>query len=140
MCTVRPMECDQRCRPSAFRQPILYSFRSTVGRRGPAACRNWESGFSGRDSPARIGFTSDVSRFTNRAPPPSRESPPLAALPPGADDCPQPYGHSVAVVVLTGGASGVEDVYPGARTADDKVRIRAAEQRASCSFFGLAEG
>lgn len=49
-------------------------------------------------------------------------------------------GNSVTVVVLTGGASGVEDEYPGARTTDDKVRIRVAEQRASCAFFGLAGG
>ena len=48
-------------------------------------------------------------------------------------------GNPLAVVVLTGGASGVEDGYRGVRTAEDKVRIRAAEQRASCSFFGLAE-
>lgn len=48
-------------------------------------------------------------------------------------------GNPIAVVVVTGGASGVEDGYPEARTADDKVRIRAAEQRASCAFFGLPE-
>lgn len=46
-------------------------------------------------------------------------------------------GNPITVVVLTGAASGVEDEYPGVQTAEDKVRIRAAEQRASCSYFGL---
>lgn len=128
----------------------------------------------GGDSPARIGFTSDLSCFTNRAP--LRASPLVSlhctplfvlgqtvvlnrttlpseirvlALAPHPDDFDcvgvtmrliRDNGHSLTVVVLTGGASGVEDDYPGAHTDDDKVRIRAAEQRASCSFFGLAGG
>jgi LmbE family N-acetylglucosaminyl deacetylase len=43
----------------------------------------------------------------------------------------------IHVAVLTTGASGVEDAYHGATTAQDKAALREAEQRASCAAFGL---
>jgi LmbE family N-acetylglucosaminyl deacetylase len=46
-------------------------------------------------------------------------------------------GDHVSVAVLTAGVSGVDDGFAGARTADDKAAIREAEQRASCTRFGL---
>ena len=46
-------------------------------------------------------------------------------------------GHAVEVVVLTTGASGVEDGFAGAHDAATKALLREAEQRASCAFFGL---
>jgi len=48
-------------------------------------------------------------------------------------------GHHIELAVLTGGANGVPDGFGGATTAEDKARVREAEQRASCAFFGLPE-
>jgi len=48
-------------------------------------------------------------------------------------------GNRIAVAVATGGASGVEDVFPGAVDDAAKIRLREAEQRASCRLFGLPE-
>ena len=39
--------------------------------------------------------------------------------------------------MLTRGVSGVEDGYAGAHTAEEKVSLREAEQRASSEQFGL---
>jgi len=39
--------------------------------------------------------------------------------------------------VLTRGVSGVEDGYGGARTAEEKARLREGEQRRSAAEFGL---
>ena len=50
----------------------------------------------------------------------------------------QQHGHLLHVAVLTAGANGVEDGWNGARDAAAKTALREAEQRASCSFFGLA--
>jgi LmbE family N-acetylglucosaminyl deacetylase len=47
-------------------------------------------------------------------------------------------GHSLHVAVVTGGASGVEDGFGGARDIRAKVELREAEQRESCAFFGLS--
>lgn len=49
----------------------------------------------------------------------------------------QTQGHVLHVAVLTGGANGVEDGFAGAATRDEKIRLREAEQRASCAAFGL---
>ncbi|ABR90583.1 Uncharacterized conserved protein [Janthinobacterium sp. Marseille] len=46
-------------------------------------------------------------------------------------------GDTIHLAVLTTGASGVEDGYADAYTADDKAVLREAEQAASCAFFGL---
>lgn len=46
-------------------------------------------------------------------------------------------GNAIALAVLTTGASGVDDGFGGAHTPDAKARIREAEQRASCTLFGL---
>lgn len=43
----------------------------------------------------------------------------------------------IHVAVLTTGVSGVEDGYRGATEAHDKAALREAEQRASCTAFGL---
>lgn len=48
-------------------------------------------------------------------------------------------GHQLHLAVLTSGASGVEDGFPGAQTNAGKAALREAEQRASCNFFGLSE-
>lgn len=46
-------------------------------------------------------------------------------------------GDAIHLAVLTTGASGVEDGYADAYTADDKAALREKEQAASCAFFGL---
>jgi LmbE family N-acetylglucosaminyl deacetylase len=46
-------------------------------------------------------------------------------------------GHEIHLAVLTSGANGVEDGWQGAHGAEEKGALREAEQRASCSFFGL---
>lgn len=46
-------------------------------------------------------------------------------------------GMTLHLAVLTGGASGVQDGYRGARTDREKRAIREEEQRASAGFFGL---
>lgn len=46
-------------------------------------------------------------------------------------------GDTIHLAVLTTGASGVEDGYGAAYTADDKAALREKEQAASCAFFGL---
>ena len=46
-------------------------------------------------------------------------------------------GWTLHVAVLTGGASGVEDGYRGVVDAAAKTALREAEQRASCTAFGL---
>ncbi|RQO37271.1 PIG-L family deacetylase [Herminiimonas sp. KBW02] len=46
-------------------------------------------------------------------------------------------GDTIHLAVLTTGASGVEDGYADAYTADDKAALREKEQAASCAFFGL---
>ncbi|WP_194712484.1 PIG-L deacetylase family protein [Noviherbaspirillum soli] len=46
-------------------------------------------------------------------------------------------GHEIHLAVLTSGANGVEDGWQGAHGAAQKTALREAEQRASCSFFGL---
>lgn len=46
-------------------------------------------------------------------------------------------GARIAVAVLSGGASGVEDVFVSPPTAAAKAAAREAEQRASCGLFGL---
>lgn len=46
-------------------------------------------------------------------------------------------GDSIHLAVLTGGASGVEDGYAGARTDAAKAALREQEQLASCTLFGL---
>lgn len=48
-------------------------------------------------------------------------------------------GSRIELAVLTGGANGVPDGFAGARTPLEKARVREAEQRASCAFFGLPE-
>ena len=48
-------------------------------------------------------------------------------------------GNRIAVAVATGGASGVEDAFPGAGDDSTKARLREEEQRASCRLFGLPE-
>lgn len=48
-------------------------------------------------------------------------------------------GHTIHVAVLTTGASGVEDGWNGACDANSKAKLREAEQRESCAFFGLPE-
>ena len=47
-------------------------------------------------------------------------------------------GASLHLAVLTNGASGVEDDYPGATTDAAKGELREAEQLASCARFGLS--
>ncbi len=51
----------------------------------------------------------------------------------------QKNGNDIDVAVLTSGASGVEDGFDGAWTAEAKGWLREKEQRASCRFFGLPE-
>ena len=46
-------------------------------------------------------------------------------------------GHDIHLAVLTSGANGVADGWQGAHGAAEKAALREAEQRASCSFFGL---
>lgn len=46
-------------------------------------------------------------------------------------------GHELHIAVLTSGASGVDDGWQGATTANAKAALREAEQQASCRFFGL---
>lgn len=46
-------------------------------------------------------------------------------------------GWAIELAVLTTGASGVEDGYRGACSAQDKAAVREVEQRASCAAFGL---
>ncbi len=48
-------------------------------------------------------------------------------------------GNWIDVVVLTSGASGVEDGFNGAFTAEAKAALREDEQRSSCRYFGLPE-
>lgn len=48
-------------------------------------------------------------------------------------------GDKLHLAVLTTGASGVENGYADASSDHDKARLREAEQRASCAFFGLPE-
>jgi LmbE family N-acetylglucosaminyl deacetylase len=50
----------------------------------------------------------------------------------------QAQGHALHVAVLTSGASGVDDGFAGAGDDAAKARLREAEQRDSCAFFGLA--
>jgi LmbE family N-acetylglucosaminyl deacetylase len=50
----------------------------------------------------------------------------------------QAQGHALHVAVLTTGASGVDDGFSGADDDAAKARLREAEQRDSCAFFGLA--
>lgn len=47
-------------------------------------------------------------------------------------------GADIRLAVLTDGASGVEDDYPGATDTSAKTALREAEQRASCAAFGLS--
>lgn len=47
-------------------------------------------------------------------------------------------GADIRLAVLTNGASGVEDDYPGAADVAARTALREAEQRASCLAFGLA--
>lgn len=49
-------------------------------------------------------------------------------------------GDEIHLAVLTAGASGVESTYPGAVDDAAKGTLREAEQRASCSAFGLPAG
>jgi LmbE family N-acetylglucosaminyl deacetylase len=49
----------------------------------------------------------------------------------------QEQGHELHLAVLTGGASGVDDGFDGAQDTAAKTALREAEQRASCTFFGL---
>jgi LmbE family N-acetylglucosaminyl deacetylase len=46
-------------------------------------------------------------------------------------------GHAIHVAVLTTGANGIEDGWEGAQSDEEKAAIREAEQRASCTAFGL---
>lgn len=46
-------------------------------------------------------------------------------------------GVELHLAVLTGGASGVDDAYPGADTPEHKRAIREREQLESCRRFGL---
>lgn len=46
-------------------------------------------------------------------------------------------GDDIHLAVLTAGASGVENIYPGAIDDAAKGALREAEQRASCAAFGL---
>lgn len=46
-------------------------------------------------------------------------------------------GNPIDVVVLTSGASGVDDDFDPQLTASGKTAVREQEQRASCQFFGL---
>jgi LmbE family N-acetylglucosaminyl deacetylase len=46
-------------------------------------------------------------------------------------------GNPIDLVVLTSGASGVDDDFAPKLTAQGKAAIREQEQRASCNFFGL---
>ncbi len=45
--------------------------------------------------------------------------------------------HPIRLLVMTAGASGVEDSFCTPPTSEAKGRAREAEQRASCTFFGL---
>ena len=46
-------------------------------------------------------------------------------------------GNRIDVVVLTSGASGVDDDFAAQLTVQGKAVLREQEQRASCQFFGL---
>ena len=46
-------------------------------------------------------------------------------------------GNAIDLVVLTSGASGVDDEAAGPLSPQDKGLLREEEQRASCRFFGL---
>ena len=46
-------------------------------------------------------------------------------------------GGAISVAVLSSGASGVEDSFVTPPTPAEKARVREAEQRQSCRFFGL---
>jgi LmbE family N-acetylglucosaminyl deacetylase len=48
-------------------------------------------------------------------------------------------GNPFSVVVVTAGASGVEDAFESASTPEAKARLREEEQRASCQFLGLTQ-
>lgn len=48
-------------------------------------------------------------------------------------------GNPLYAVVVTSGASGVEDSYVSPPTTEAKSQIREQEQRASCRFLGLPE-
>lgn len=48
-------------------------------------------------------------------------------------------GDRVRLAVLTGGASGVEDGFAGARDDVQKAALREIEQADSCRFFGLPD-
>jgi LmbE family N-acetylglucosaminyl deacetylase len=49
----------------------------------------------------------------------------------------QAQGHTLELAVLTSGASGVDDGFEGASDDAAKAKLREAEQRAACAFFGL---
>lgn len=49
-------------------------------------------------------------------------------------------GHTMRLLVMTSGSSGVEDSFCTPPTAEAKGRAREAEQLASCAFFGLPAG
>jgi len=49
-------------------------------------------------------------------------------------------GNRIENVVVTSGASGVEDGFGNAGSADAKAALREYEQRSSCQFFGLPAG
>ncbi len=46
-------------------------------------------------------------------------------------------GNPISVMVLTSGASGVEDGYKDADSKKEKAQLREKEQTQSCNFFGL---
>lgn len=48
-------------------------------------------------------------------------------------------GHTIHLAVLTAGANGIEDGWNGLQNPSAKAAAREAEQRASCSFFGLPQ-
>jgi len=48
-------------------------------------------------------------------------------------------GARIHLAVLTNGASGVQDGFGAAHTDEEKMRLREAEQIASCRFFGLLQ-
>jgi LmbE family N-acetylglucosaminyl deacetylase len=51
----------------------------------------------------------------------------------------QKNGNEIDLAVITSAASGVEDGFGGAFTAENKALLREYEQRGSCRFFGLPE-
>ena len=48
-------------------------------------------------------------------------------------------GNPLSVVVVTAGASGVEETFGSPSTPEGKARLREEEQRASCQFLGLPQ-